>query len=315
MTVMETIGNIIQADCLGGEFRIRVDVGADGLPLSCSADSEWISVKSVLGELSVIVGPNTGFGDRHGSVTVTDRGGSVYKYTVTQGWYEDVRIECPEEAVIPYTYYDTHEYYQVYVTVYGGETQGFKTRGLTKYTEKVWSASASYKDYVIRIPKGVSGVYTLTHSDLSSYEGYCSEHGIPFDRERVVKKMRIRQVSEEDMLGTMQVDTGHGVATEKSKVEIPVGFMDEIHMELLSCSHVSCGSDGLYVEVADKTVICSCLKDWVSCRCEGSDAYASVVRPNPFAKERRADIKVSSPSNPKLFAIVTLVQKPSSVKG
>lgn len=298
----------------GGEYEQKMKVRSENLPIKADCDSEWLSAYVKLPYVTIKAAPNYGIGGRCGFVALSDRFGNKIAIAVNEGWFSDVRIECPEEINIPYTYYDTHDTYDIYVTVYGGPTKAFKTKGLTKMTQMVWNISDTYRDYIVRIPQSVSGNFTFTHKDAAEYEEYCNDNGIEYNENAVKKKVRIRQIGESDTNGEIEISVCGKTASLGNPCEAPIEFGSSVCAEVVKCSYVTVTNEGSVSETTEDTLSVSGVPDWMTWKYVPGGIEFSALSSNPFANEKRADIKLSSPSNPRLFAIVTLVQKSSAVR-
>ena len=299
----------------GGTNTQRLKVRNDNLPVTFECGSEWLSVSVAIPYVTITASPNYGLGSRSGSVVLHDRFGNSIAFDVRQDWFRDVRIECLDEIAIPYTYYNGRDSYDIYVTVYGGNDKSFKTKGLTKMTEKVWNASGTYQDYIIHIPHGTSGNYTLTHRNAEEYRQCCLDEGVEPDMNSVKRKLSIIQLTEDDMTGIMKIDVGGKHATAGSHIEVGIAYGSDVQATVKKCSYKRMGDDGAVHDVEESVLSVSDLPDWMkSAQSDGVISFTA-LSPNPFANERRADIKLSSPSNPKLYTTISFVQQSSSIRG
>ena len=293
----------------GGESVLRLGTRGSALPITASCECDWLEV--TVSETVVVIKaiPNYGLADREGLVYVSDRFGNSVAVGVLQHGYADLRVECMDEVAIPYTYYSEHDTYDLYITVYGGPTKSAKVKGLAKSVDEVWKLSDIYCDYMLRIPGDVSGTFTVTHGDLAEYREYCESHGIECDESRLKRKLKITQVTQEDMTGELKLSViSEGGSGGEFSGELVLSGTEPAYIHVAKCEYARV-SDSMAAEtVSEKDVHVDCQCDWLVCACSDGVVTVRATGRNPYANERRARIKLSSPSNPILFKVVDIVQ-------
>lgn len=308
------VNKTIEFGYAGGEYVQYLKVRSENLPFNVLCESEWVVCRHDNSSVTFKVAANTGFEPRETEVSLTDRLGNRICVGIKQEGFTNLRIACVDEVAIPYGYYSEHDTYDLYVTVYGGPTQGVKTRGLTKNIECVWNASETYKDYILHIGEDVSGNYTLTHSDAKAYTEYCKANGIPYQESDIKHKIKIIQLTESDMTGVLKLECDGNIITNQSPSCISVEYLKDTVLLVKECSYRIQSDTGGNSTVNETSVYAKGVPEWIDCSVSDGVVTIHPNRPNPFANERRADIKLSSPSNPKLFATVSCVQRSSAVK-
>lgn len=301
----------IEFESYGGKHTQRLNIREKNMPVSASCSENWAHVSSDTSSVTVSADRHDGILDRECQVELSDRFGNTIPLRIVQHGFTDVRIDCPDMVAIPYTHYLGKDSYDVYVTSYGGSC-GIKAKGMARDTENVWNLSGTYRDYILHIPKGKSGSVTITHSDSDEYREWCESVGIPFDESRVRRKMTIVQLSKDDM-------DGHVTLSGDTLSETDFGYSMQVsHAEGATvkarCSYSTVLGDGSVGIVCEDTAYISDIPEWISCTSDKDKTTIKALRPNPFANERRARLKVASPSNPKLHAILEVVQESSVAK-
>lgn len=311
---MNEIKKTISFEYAGGEYLQKVRIRGTNMPMTTESDSKWVQVKAYETTVKITAEPNYGYESREAVVTLRDRFDNTIALAITQDGFTDLKLVCQTDIVIPYSYYKENKTYDVYITVYGGTTKGVKAKGLTKHIEQAWKGSEVYCDYILHIPDNINGTYTVTHADLKDFSQYCKEKGIEFNEDNLKKKITITQLTEDECTGEIILDGDKVTLNKDKEYETVMDMYDTNRIRIKKCEYKAVGRDGLVHVVSEDTVYVPSVPEWLKCKVTPGAILFAASQLNPYDKERRARLKISSPSNPNLFTVLNVVQNPLTVK-
>lgn len=300
----------IYFDYNGGTEAVVLNVNPSALPISVDYNNaEWINVDINLDNIKVNVGTTYDYADRQEDVHIFNANGNELILNVYQSGYEGISINCDEQVVLSDSYYSMSNQYGVYVTVYGGKNQEVTCKELKPYIRKVWDNSDEYNDFVINIPKGLSGEFVLQHAEYSRYRSYCKEHGIPFQDSKVKRKLNIVQITEKDKIGTMVIAI-NGIQYSSSPNEpiIIIKYGEDMIIDVVSTKYIHQISNTKYEVIDGMDVDITYMPSWIKVERDGNKIILS-ARDKVTLTNRKCKLRLTNKTNSHQFIDLIIEQK------
>lgn len=298
----------IEFDYNGGSYTQKINIRGTNMPWTSECVDSWVKVENAPTSLTVTVGTTYDYVQRESDVLIKDRFGNAICLHVVQHGYDEVYIECPEAIVMYDSYYDTSEYYDVYITVYGGERQEVSCNKLQPYLTKVWDNGDMYNDFKLRIPRELSGTFVVEHMEAKRYRKYCKEHHIEYDNSDIRKTLKIVKISQEDAVGRMSVAYDGKVYHNGDKITVEIDSLHEKNITVLSSEFKRVVSSSMYEVVNNREVDFGPVPAWVSFNNEKGVVKLIGSEANRL-EDRICSTKLVNAKNPHQFIDVDIVQK------
>ena len=306
---LQMVTKTINFDYTGGKYTQNFSIRGTNLPWRYECNDSWIVVSTGAMSLTVEVGVVYDFNTRTGVVKVFDKFNNEIDLIVEQTGYYDLSVEMPANIVLYQTYYNENPSYNVYITVYGGETQMVKCKELEPYLEKVWDNSDMYNDFMLRIPQTLKGDFTVKHSDSTKFRKFCKDHGIDYPKQNLEKKLSIVQVTSEDAIGKMVVDCeGREYTNNGEVIEINVTCNKPIEINILLTEYVMVMSKTEYSVVKDSTVSVQSAPNWVDVDTRGKKIRLKCNEKNNFS-DRCFLTRLENKQNTQQYIPLKITQK------
>lgn len=299
----------ITFDYNGGEYTQNLKIRGTNLPWRYECKDNWILVSTTATTITVFVRSIYDFETRIGVVKVFDKYDNELDLIVKQTGYYDLSIEMPSDVVLYQTYYDEKDTYDVYLTVYGGPVQYVDCDELKAYIDKVWDNSDMYNDFMLRIPKTLSGEFMVRHSDYDKFRQFCEENGIVYPKDQLEKKLNIVQITSDDVIGEMVIDINGVEYTNKSEIfEIEVGESEPLEINIKSTKFVVIESKTSYRIVKNSDVIVPGAPYWLDVKYKSNKIVLKCNEKNNFA-DRYSEIKLQNKDNSRQLIRIQIKQK------
>ena len=298
----------IEFDYNGGSSVQPIVIRGANMPWTSECKDSWVKVKNTPTTITVSVDPTYDYVQRESDVLVRDKFRNTLCLHVVQHGYDEVHIECPESIVMYDSYYDTSDYYDVYITVYGGERQEVSCNKLQPYIVKVWDNCDMYNDFKLRIPKELSGTFVVEHMEAKRYRKYCKEHHIDYDNSDIRKTMKITKISQDDAIGKLNVCYDGKVYHNGDKITVEIDSLHEKSIGLLSSEFKRVLSSSSYEVVNNREVDFGPVPNWVSFTNKDGVVKISASEANRLA-DRVCRTRIVNTKNPRQFVDVDIVQK------
>ena len=268
----------------GGEYTQNFNIRVTNLPWTWECDADWLAITTGAMSLTVKVAQTYDFATRNATIRVFDKFRNELDLEVEQTGYMDLSVECPTSIVLTESYYNDNKTYDVYVTVYGGPTQEVSCKKIEPYLDKVWDNSDMYNDFIVRIPKELSGSFTVKHSDWKKFKTFCEESGIEYPKSEVEKKISITQVSTKDTIGELVLEyNGEKFTNWDDMVTIEVGSNETVEIKVVSAKFVAVVSRTKCITSQDKDVKITSAPMWLDANIVGNKIMLKCNESNPFA--------------------------------
>lgn len=294
----------------GGEYVQRISARGENLPWRYECQADWVTITAGTSELKISVVPTYDYHNRQTDIDIFDRYNNRLTLTVLQYGYYDLKVECPRQLVMYSSYYDTSDYFNVYLTIYGGERQEPSCTALKPYISKVWDNSSLYNDFVIKVPKDLDGDYVIEHMDARQYRKYCKQNGIPYDNSKLRKNITIKQFSENDVIGEMviSVDGKTYRSSDSDEIKVEIGTSVSKEINILSTKFVKIKSNTEYEIVDNRNVYVTNMACWVDYHNKPGTILLKGNDDNMLS-DRECCCKIVNSDNPHQFINITLIQK------
>lgn len=299
----------ITFDYTGGEYTQKFNIRGTNLPWTYECVDNWIAITTASNSLTVKVYPIYDYETRTGTVKIFDKFRNELDLVVEQTGYYDLSVECPSTVVLYESYYNDNESYDVYVTVYGGPTQEVGCKKITPYLKKVWDNSDMYNDFILQIPKSLSGDFNIKHSDWKGFKDFCKANGIDYPKAEMEKKLSIVQVTKDDAIGEMVIEYNSEQFTNKSEnVTMDITAKDQIQLKVISTKYTTVISRTEYRVIQTKDVKISICPTWVDVKIFGDKIVLKAKETNHF-NDLSGLLRIENISNSNQFIDITLKQK------
>lgn len=294
----------------GGDETITFNVNANTIPLryEINKESDWINVDIQFDTLSIHVAPTYDYKSRKETISVFDSNNNQIDLIVTQEGFDGIDLQCDKRVVLHHSYFDMSEYYNFYVTVYGGKTQELVCKQIQTQINKVWDNSDMYNDFIIKIPKGLSGMFTIKHSEYTNYKKYCKEHNIKFEENKVKRVIEIVQINEEDTIGEMIIDYNGVEYNTRSIIPVIITNDTPITLNVISTKYAHPISRTKYEIIDTKQVDVNKTPSWLSVKVNDEKINIEATNRNTFG-DRVYRMKVTNRTNSHQFLFVDIKQK------
>lgn len=303
------VSKTIKFDYTGGTYTQNFNIRGTNLPWTYECDSTWIGLTPSASSITIDVRNIYTFETRTGVVKVFDKFRNEIDLIVEQSGYYDLSVEAPETVVLYQNYYDEHQTYDIYATVYGGSTQGLVCRKLGKYTQKLWDNSNMYNDYIIRIPQTLKGNFVLKHSDCESFKKFCKETGMEYPKEKLERHLSIVQVTNEDVVGEMVIKCNDNTYTNHTDdIEIDVSYNKPTVIDVVSTTFMQVLSMTSYSIINNSDVIVPITPIWVDATVSEKKIILKCNEINRFI-DRYGMIKIENTDNPRQSITIKIKQK------
>lgn len=294
----------------GGREELKLNVNPLALPITFEIcdNPKWVMLKVENNILTVDAAQTYDYRPRECRIELTNAFGTKLTAMVRQEGFEGIDLQCDKMAVLHHSYFDVSPSYNFYVTVYGGNTQELVCKKLKEYITKVWDNSDMYNDFIIKIPRGLSGTYTIKHSEYSNYKKYCKENGIRFDESKVKREIEIVQITEADNIGDMVLEydgTRYGIG---EVVPVTIKYGEQSEIDVISTRYMHQISYTKYEVIDTKQVSCEKTPDWINVWYgEGKIILAAPFK-NNFS-DRTFRMRVTNKTNSHQYIVVEVKQK------
>lgn len=302
----------VKFDYTGGKYTQNLNVRGTNLPWRYECDADWIIISTGGTSINIEVGAIYDFNTRTGTIRIFDKFNNEIDLVVEQTGYYDLSVEMPADIVLFNTYYDENDTYDVYLTVYGGPTQMIDCKELEPYIQKVWDNSDMYNDFVLRIPKGLEGEFTVKHSDCNGFEEFCKTTGVEYPKSGTEKKLTIKQLSPEDTIGKMVISIDGKEYTNNSEtVELEVSSETAVRIWMVSNEFIIMNSKTSYSVVKNAPFNVQSVPNWVDMSVKDNRITLKCNEKNNF-NDRYTQIKIENSQNKNQYIMVRLKQKSGS---
>ena len=298
----------IEFDYNGGSYTQKINIRGTNMPWTSECADDWVKVENAPTSVTVTVSNTYDYEQRDSDVIIKDRFGNTLCLHVIQKGYENVYLECPEVIVMYDSYYDLNDYYDVYVTVYGGERQEVSCNKLQPYLTKVWDNSELYNDFKLRIPRELSGTFVIEHMEAKRYRKYCKEHNIEYDPSDIRKTLKIVKISQNDVIGKMVVVYDNIVYRNGERITVEIDSLHEKTITVLSSEFKRVVSSTKYEVVNNRDVDFGPVPPWISF--ENDKGVVKIIGTEANRLEDRTfSTRLVNTKNPHQFIDVDIVQK------
>lgn len=297
----------IEFDYKGGEYTQKIAISGDNLPWRYNCTDTWIKVATSPTLLKIEVYPTYDFKKRESNIEIFDKFDNKIVLHVVQNGYTDLRVECPKSIVLYHTYYDTSDFFNVYLTIYGGSRQEPSCNALKPYITKVWDNSNVYNDFIIRVPKTLSGEYTIEHMDARAFRKYCKENGISYDNSSLKKTLTITQLSTKDVIGEMVINIDDVEYRSGDECVIEINEKEYKQIKIISTRFIRLKSHTEYEVVDTCNVDITKMTRWIECINESGNICMRAKETNMLSP-RQCAIRLVNNDNPHQFIDITVVQ-------
>lgn len=294
----------------GGQESITLNVMPYALPVTYVIDTNvsWLEINVEFTKVTFIASPTFDYVPRSAVVKLVNNAGSEIIVEVKQEGYDGIGLECDNNVVLTDSYFHMNEYYNFYITVYGGETQELVCNKLKPNIEKVWDNSDMYNTFIIKIPKNLNGKYRIKHSEYSKYKKYCQETGIPFDETKVMRDINIIHISENDIVGKMRLEYKDIIYETRSEIPVTVTSKNETEINIISTEYYHQISRTKYEIIDNKEVDLQNYPHWLSVRLENNRIILKANESNKLSP-RIIDIRVTNRTNPHQYIDLLIKQE------
>lgn len=296
----------------GGVYTQKLKIRGTSMPWRYECDSEWINVTCGATSITVSVGAIYDYNDRNGSVRIFDKFDNCIELRINQTGYRNLSVECADVVVVSHENYETSDTFDTYITVYGGLTQKLSCDELLPYTEMVWDNSGLYNDFILGIPRGLSGIYTIRHSDADDYIKYCNENGIEYDVAKLERTITILQVTEDDKVGSIVIEHNGCLYSGGDNIEISVNSRDWTVLRIVSCEYIKVISPTEVLTVDSKLIDLSLMAQWVDYTTHDGFVKLKAKSENNFTT-RRSKVRLTNRTNKMQYIDITVVQEPTDL--
>ena len=299
----------IKFDYNGGEYTQNFNIRGTNLPWTYECDCPWLYITTASSSLTFKVDKTYDFQTRTATIKVFDKFRNEIDLIVEQTGYYDLSIECPTSVVLYETYYDENETYDVYVSVYGGPTQEVGCKKITPYLNKVWDNSDMYNDFILRIPKSLSGDFNIKHSDWKKFKDFCKASDMDYPKDNMEKKLSIIQISKEDVVGEMVLECNGETFTNKSEqVTLEVTSSNTLEIKVVSAEFVTIKSRTEYEVNKSRDVKITSSPVWLDTTIIGNKIILKCNEFNSF-NDRLGAVVIENVNNVGQYAKIMIKQK------
>lgn len=297
----------ITFDWAGGKYTQKIKVNGNNLPWGFKCGEDWIKVQQSMTALDITVDKVYDFLDRSGLVTIYDSGGHTLELKVEQTGYRDLCIECAPNIVIYEDVYEDGKPFDMYITVYGGQTQKVVCKEIEQYLELVWDNSDSYNDFMFHIPQQVSGKFTVRHSDADAFIAYCKKYGIPYDESKLEKTITVTQLTKADKIGEILLEYDGKVYSMHDNMEVVVDKNIWTELKVLTTKYVKILSNVEYEIIDNQQLNPSLMAQWLTVDAKKGLVKLKASSTNPFT-DRYCRLRLTNAANSLQYIDIRILQ-------
>lgn len=300
---------IIEFEYQGGEENVLLKLSGDMLPITYKLDNDcdWLCINIQYSKIVVNVKPTYNFLNRECLVHIYNSQNNELQLLIKQKGFEGIGLYCEKSVVLYKLYYDTAKYYNFYVTVYGGETQNLVCNELTQYIKQVWDNSDMYNDYIIQVPKELSGNFQIKHSEYDNYKKYCKRNKIKFDESKVLRTIDIVQISSEEAIGEFVIKVGDKIYKTGDKVDVTINNKTTTDIEIVSMEYIHQISRTAYEKVNNTDVDYGEYPYWLNIERE-NDIIKLKANEKNIGSNRCYKLKLTNRTQPHQFIDINVTQ-------
>lgn len=294
----------------GGTKTVTLQTRANDLPLrsEISKQCEWLKIAVEFDMVSIQAQPTYDYKERSAVIHVYNSFDNCVDIRVKQNGFSGIGIKCDSTIVLKDSYFDNYKYYNYYISIYGGNTQNVVCNALKNHITQVWDNSAMFNDYIIKIPRGLSGKYTLKHSEYTNYKKYCKEKHIQFDEEKVKREIEIIQLTNEDMIGTMMVTYNGTEYNTFDTIPINAKYGKDTIIDIVSTSYIKQVTPIKHIVVENSGVGIMESPSWLNIEIISNTIHITPKERNNLTT-RYFKLKVYNQTNPNQFINLDLKQE------
>jgi hypothetical protein len=270
-------------------------------------DCDWLCINIQHSKIVVNVKPTYTFLNRECLVHIYNSQNNELQLLIKQKGFEGIGLYCEKSVVLYKLYYDTAKYYNFYVTVYGGETQNLVCNELTQYIKQVWDNSDMYNDYIIQVPKELSGNFQIKHSEYDNYKKYCKRNKIKFDESKVLRTIDIVQISSEEAIGEFVIKVGDKIYKTGDKVDVTINNKTTTDIEIVSMEYIHQISRTAYEKVNNTDVDYGEYPYWLNIERE-NDVIKLKASEKNIGGNRCYKLKLTNRTQPHQFIDINVTQ-------
>ncbi len=300
---------IIEFEYQGGEENVLLKLSGDMLPITYKLDNDcdWLYINIQHSKIVINVKPTYNFLNRDCLVHIYNSQNNELQLLIKQKGFEGIGLYCEKSVVLYKLYYDTAKYYNFYVTVYGGETQNLVCNELTQYIKQVWDNSDMYNDYIIQVPKELSGNFQIKHSEYDNYKKYCKQNKIKFDESKVLRTIDIVQISSEEAIGEFVIKVGDNIYKTGDKVDVTINNKTTTDIEIVSMEYIHQISRTAYEKVNNTDVDYGEYPYWLNIERE-NDVIKLKASEKNIGSNRCYKLKLTNRTQPHQFIDINVTQ-------